>query len=366
MVAKPFRTAIIGLGAVAEPHIAAYCDLADVEVAAVVDPRQDRVEEICARYGVAGFSSCEALLAAMTPDIACVLTPAATHREITVQCAAAGVHVLCEKPMAVEVSDAEAMAAACDEAGVRFFYGSSYRYLPAVQAARGLIRAGAIGAVRTITERVVTGAGEAAYRPMSPAHYPVGGPGGWGYGLVDHGIHMLDVFPWLCDSPIDRLMGQGDRAGAAARPEYAVFALRSGAMGFLNYDGCTRPVELPGEGVFSDSRQWIAGRGWMGEVGAWDARPGHIDIHGGEGALRVFHYANKLFLNTSGVPREVPVSGRPAPWHFGRQLEDFCDALEQDRAPAVSSDDGLQALRALHAIYASEASGGWRWISAHP
>jgi len=362
MTSRIYDVAIIGLGNVAEPHIAAYAETPGVRVIAAVDPRPDRRDEIAERYRIAVYESCEALLSACRPDIACILTPAATHCAITLQCAAAGVHVLCEKPMAVGVEDADAMADACEAAGVKFFYGSSYRYLPAVQAARRLIQSGAIGAVRTISERVVTGEGQAAFQPMSAVHYPEGGPGGWGYGLVDHGIHMLDVFPWLCGAPIERLIGQGDRTGHTARPEYAIFAMANGAMGFLNYDGSTRPLERPVEGVFSESRKWIPGRGWMGDAGGWDARPGHIDVHGSEGALRIFHYANKLFVNTGDGLREERVEGGPAPWHFGGQLRALCDAIARDETPAIAARDGVRALRALHAIYASEASGGWQCV----
>jgi len=57
----------------------------------------------------------EELLPHKRPEIACILTPAATHRALTVQCAQAGIHVLCEKPMAVDLTDALAMARSCDD-----------------------------------------------------------------------------------------------------------------------------------------------------------------------------------------------------------------------------------------------------------
>src|SRR5262249_36280405 len=153
----------------------------------------------------------EALLARGRPDIACILTPASTHRALTERCARAGSHILCEKPMAVTLDDALAMKSACEKNHVQFFYGSSYRYLPAVQKAKSLIAQGVIGTVRLIVEQVIGGEGPAAHHPLSAAHYPQGGPGGGGYGLVDHGIHMLDIFPWLCGSPVVSVFGQGDR-----------------------------------------------------------------------------------------------------------------------------------------------------------
>ena len=265
------KIAILGLGNVAEPHLTAYQALPDVQVVAVVEPRKERLEAICFQYGLKGFESAKEMLEACRPDIACILTPAATHRSITELCAGAGIHILCEKPMAVTVEDANAMADACARAQVQFFYGSSYRYLPAVQEARTLIMAGAIGTVRLVIEEVLGGEGADLYRPLSASHYPTGGPGGGGYGLVDHGIHMLDIIPWLCNSTISAVLGRGDRTGSAPRAELALLETQSGATGVLVYDSCTRPAALPSAGMFSEGRKWIDGHGWTGEAGEWDS-----------------------------------------------------------------------------------------------
>jgi UDP-N-acetyl-2-amino-2-deoxyglucuronate dehydrogenase len=351
---------IVGLGAVAEPHLLAYQRLGNAGVVAVADPRRARVRDISRQYQIAGFSSCEELLASTRPDIVCVLTPANTHREITEQCAAAGAHVLCEKPMAVTVADAEAMERACQAAGVEFFYGSSYRYLPALQAARQLIGAGAIGRVRLICEQVLGGRGACGYQAMAAIHYPIGGPGGGGYGLVDHGIHLLDIVPWLCDSRIASVMGRGDRTGARAQPEFALLRLESGVLASLLYDQNSWPAELPSHGLFSEGKQWIEDRGWVGECGEWDPRPGNIAVYGDEGALRIFYYANRLLVSGPQGVREERSPPATTPWHFGAQMQEFCSRLVCREPPACQAADGIRALRVLHAIYASESCGQWQ------
>jgi predicted dehydrogenase len=128
-----------------------------------------------------------------------------------------------------------------------------------------------------VIEEMLGGEGASAYRPLSAAHYPQDGPGGGGYGLVDHGIHMLDVFPWLCDSSIERVFGRGDRTGHEPRTEFAHLQMRNGATGILIYDGSTRPAVLPSAGVFSEAGTWIDGRGWMGDAGEWDSGAGIIE-----------------------------------------------------------------------------------------
>jgi predicted dehydrogenase len=361
---KRNSVALIGLGAVAEPHLVAYQALQGVNIVGVVDVREARREVIASHYGVRAFASVEDLLRETTPDIACILTPASTHRAITEECAAGGVHVLCEKPMAVTVADATAMAIACERASVAFFYGSSYRYLPSLLEARRLIGEGAIGEVRLMTEQVLGGQGAATFKPLSSAHYPQGGPGGGGYGLVDHGIHLLDVFPWLCYSEISAVCGRGDRTGELPQPEFALLKFRSGALGTLLYDGSTWPTDLAYEGTYSEGRRWIDGRGWMGSTGQWESAPLGLSVYGSEGSLRILYYANKLYLTDHRGSREIRTRSDAAPWHFGSQLQSFLEALARGEPPPASASDGIRALSVLHAVYASEASGEWQSVTS--
>lgn len=346
----------------AEPHLIAYQALG-IDIVGVADPRQARRDDIAARYHVTAHPSAEALLREARPDIVCILTPASTHRQLTEQCATAGAHVLCEKPMAVTLDDAHAMTGACERARVAFFYGSSCRYLPAMIEARRLIAAGAIGTVRLITEQTIGGRGSESFTPMSALHYPDGGPGGGGYGLVDHGIHMLDIFPWLCGSPISAVLGRGDRTGAPPEPEFAIMTFASGGLGTLLYDGSSYPTELAPEGAYSQARQWLDERGWIGETGQWESAPGTLRVYGSAGSLRIHHYANKLFLTNRHGSREIHISYGTAPWHFGAQMAAFLDSLIHDRPPPISAADGLRALSALLAVYASEKCGQWQLLA---
>jgi UDP-N-acetyl-2-amino-2-deoxyglucuronate dehydrogenase len=330
----------------------------------VAELREDRRMAIASQYGVEAFENAASLLSETMPEIACILTPASSHRAVTEQCAAAGVHVLCEKPMAVSLEDAYAMSLACETAGTAFFYGSAYRFLPALIQARDLIARGAIGEVRLMMESIIGGQGARAFAALAPTHYPEGGPGGGGHGLVDHGIHLIDVLPWLCGSQITMAFGRGDRTGQAAQPELALLQLDSGALGILVYDGSTWPMELGWEGAYSGAKEWAEHRGWIGDVGKWEQSPGSMRVYGSEGSLRIQHYVNKLFLSDKTGTREIPLSGATTPWHFGRQLEAFIECLEAGTPPQISSADGIRALTVLHAIYASAASGTWQPITS--
>ena len=183
-----------------------------------------------------------------------VLTPASTHRQIVEAAAGKGIDVFCEKPIAVTVEDAQAMVSACDRAAVRLFYGSCYRYLPAVIKARKLIQQGAIGQVQLLTEQAIGGHGIDGYQQLAPIHYPIGGPGGPGMGLVDHGVHLIDIFPWLTDSSIVAAHGRGQISGEPAGSEYMAMQLSNGAVGHLLYNAATFSAGLPNEGMFSGGR----------------------------------------------------------------------------------------------------------------
>jgi predicted dehydrogenase len=357
------RVGLIGLGNVAESHLIAYQTLPNIDIVGAAEPREDRRMAIAGQYGIDVFETAASLLSEARPDIACILTPARSHRALTEQCAAAGVHVLCEKPMAVSLEDAHAMNRACEAAGTAFFYGSSYRFLPAVVEARELIATGAIGEVRLMLESVIGGQGVKAFAALPPEHYPEAGPGGGGYGLVDHGIHLIDVLPWLCGSQITMAFGRGDRTGQAAQPEFALLQLDSGALGVLVYDGSTWPMELGWEGAYSSAKEWAEHRGWIGDVGKWEQSPGSIRAYGSEGSLRIQYYVNKLYLSDKNGTREIPVSSPTTPWHFGRQLEAFTECLEAGTPPQISSADGIRALAVLHALYTSAASGTWQRIA---
>jgi UDP-N-acetyl-2-amino-2-deoxyglucuronate dehydrogenase len=359
MSISPIPIAIVGLGGVADSHISAYRDLSEIDIVAVVDPRQDRMSEVAARLGAQGFPDSATMLRSLRPKLACVLSTVASHRSITEMLAAAEVHVLCEKPIANRIEDAIAMRDVCVRHGVEFMYGSSYRFLPAVLKARELIASGVIGAVRLVEERGVIGAGAAQFTPLSSAHYPEGTPGGGGFGLFDHGIHLLDIIPWLVGSPVRRVMGRGNYTGRPAEPEFAVLEHENGTLGMLTYDESTVPSEFPWEGMFSRGRNWKVGRGFAGDTGEWTQPASFIRIHGTHGALRLYHYGSRLFLCSPGEVKEIEVHGEAVPQHFGRQLLAFIEAIEESRSAPLPADIGIDALKILLAIYESARTSNW-------
>lgn len=345
------KVGIVGLGGVGAVHLEAYRHNPRIDVVAAAELDDTRLRDLSARHGFKPYTDFRRMLAEEALDLVCVATPVATHEEVVLAGASAGRHVLCEKPIAGTVEAAKRMIAACSQAKVHLFYGATYRFLPAVAKARALIRSGAIGTVLLMREQEIGGTGPDGRHIMGFAHYPKGTPGGSGFGLVDHGIHLIDLFGWFADSPIETVFGRGNLSGEQAATEYLLMNFRNGALGHLLYEDATFPTGLPGEGIFSWGSAWTL-QGYV-PPGQWQAAPGSIHVHGDKGALRIFHYANQLFLTDKDGTRQIALKGRHAPGHFAAQME-ACTATILDGAPAAAKgEDGLAALEVLMAAYRS-------------
>ena len=349
---KKISLGLIGLGGVAQANFAGYECIDTFNIISVCDVRDEAADEVARRYDANAYTDYRELLKAGNIDLVLVLTPVSSHREIVEAAANTGFHVFCEKPLAVTLADAQAMVAACRQANVKLFYGSSYRYLPAVKKAKQLIDAGAIGDIQLMTEQVIGGRGIDNYYELPAIHYPHGGPGGGGMSIMDHGIHLIDVFSWFTEADIIKVQGKGLISGEGPGSEYMVMTFANGAIAHLIYNVATYTSVLPNEGMYSGGQGYFTD-GSIAKVGVWHEEPGSISIYGTHGTLRIFHYTNALYINTGQGPHCVELTGRPAFGHFATQLEDCASAIFNDRPPSIGGEDGIRALAAALAVYDS-------------
>jgi predicted dehydrogenase len=133
----PLRVAVIGVGYLGRHHARILSALPDVELVGVVDTNVARAQEVAAASGTRAFSDCREVFRRI--DAATVAVPTERHRDITLECLAAGLPVLVEKPMARSLPEADAMIAAAAKAGVTFAVGHTERFNPAVAAARPVL-----------------------------------------------------------------------------------------------------------------------------------------------------------------------------------------------------------------------------------
>src|SRR5262249_34386429 len=141
------RVALIGTGKIAVAnHLPGIKFARDAEVTALCDPNPDALAEASRVSGVTRtWTDPFALLKEAPVDAVIIATPNRFHHDIAIAAPASGRHVLCEKPLAMTVDEADAMLAAVERAGVRHMTAFTYRFVPAMRYLRHLVNSGAIG-----------------------------------------------------------------------------------------------------------------------------------------------------------------------------------------------------------------------------
>jgi len=191
------RVGVIGCGSIAQHrHLPEYLVNKNVELAAVCDISQDRVNEVAVKYGVKAFTSFEELLSSGTVDAVSVCTSNDLHAPITIAALEAGIHVLCEKPMATSKQEAEGMIAAAKKSGKKLMIAHNQRFVPSHQKARQLIQSGEIGKIYSF--RTTFGHG-------GPENWSVEGKNGWFFqkekafvgAMGDLGVHKTDLLRYV-------------------------------------------------------------------------------------------------------------------------------------------------------------------------
>jgi predicted dehydrogenase len=132
---------VVGAGFMGDTHLEAW--RAENVPALIYDVHPERAQAMAARHAVSAAPSLDELISAA--DIVDVCTSTYRHREVVERAAAAGRHVVCEKPLARSIEDGEQMLAACARASVRLFVAHVVRYFPEYAAAHEAVRSGEIG-----------------------------------------------------------------------------------------------------------------------------------------------------------------------------------------------------------------------------
>ena len=139
----PLRIGLVGVGGIAAQHFKVLAAEEGVRVVGITDVDGTRLQERSGQWGVTAYPGLESLLAQV--DAVFICTPPAHHRAPTVQAAAAGIHVFCEKPIALALEDADAMAEACRKAGVVLQIGTNFHFHAFYRAMWQLWHEGTLG-----------------------------------------------------------------------------------------------------------------------------------------------------------------------------------------------------------------------------
>jgi predicted dehydrogenase len=335
---QKLRGALVGFGFIAEHgHAPAYAaGVAPLEIVAVVEPCAARHAAVAAALPRARiYASHGDLLAREALDFVDVCAPPSEHARVALAAFARGLHVLCEKPLAMTAQQADTMGEAARRAGRVLFPGHSYRHAPVVQAVRDLLARDVIGPVRLATldtYRTGHARGVDAWKPdwrVDPA-YSGGGI------LMDHGPHTSYLaFEWMGGHPTSVSAWLRAPAPGAVERE-AIFTLAFA------------------RGIARAHLTWNAG-----------FRRVIYTLHGERGAIRVEDDEIELVVRNPGSTPRSETIARPSNWRdaghgpwFEGVLRDFATAIARRDLVGREARDAIAGLHVIDAAKASAARGG--------
>lgn len=227
---EPLRVGVVGTGRWATiAHIPGFRACEGVEIVAICSRDRERGERVGGEFGIPQvYTSVHEMLAAGPLDIVSVVTEDDKHLEDAGAAIAAGVHVLCEKPLAVSVDDARRLTADAKSAGIRTMVGFTLRFSPAVMRLKEMIASGEIGEPRLLMAFQQNGQ---FLDPLKPYHWKMDADRNGGGAIVEYGIHTLDLGRWL--------MGEALRVNATGRTYVPERPLTEGGMAQVTADDST-------------------------------------------------------------------------------------------------------------------------------
>ena len=348
LTAEPLRIGIAGCGAISRNHLEAFNALADAVIVGVCDVDLQRARDTAEARGIPAAVNSVPELLGLGVDVISVCTPHPTHEEVVLQAAAAGVHVLCEKPISTDLASAERMVKACDDAGVKLGVLFQRRFWPAAQRIRAAIDDGTLG--RPIMGRC------SVMLHREPEYYSRDAwRGTWasdgGGVLMTQAIHYIDLMQWFMGE-VAEVYGKINTFKHSGHIEVedsatAVITFASGAIATLEASTAVSPslgvqIRITGETGASASLTEFP-----------EGSDGRVDLWAAAGTIS----SEPVF--PSGVDANVSlatINGQLIP-HHTTQVRDFVRALRNGDDPAITGRDATKALRILLAVYESSRTG---------
>ncbi len=341
-MAERVRTGLIGCGNIGKTHAQALAALPESDFVAVCDADEARARRLAEEHGVPRvYTDVGELLHGGEVEAVCVCTPHPSHGDIVVAAAEAGVHALCEKPLTIDLAEADRMVDAARRAGIHFGGVFQRRFWPASQRIRAAIDAGKLG---TLT------LGECSVRIWRPESYFARDAwrGKWategGGALMNQAIHAIDLFQWYM-GPVVEIFGRYAtlKHGAYIDVEDTVAAtcvFASGALGTILAATTVTPDLGFRVAVYGDNGAtasvWEQPEGREGLIDLWT-------VPGEEEYRNIWEEARTV---RPGFPQ----------FHV-LQIQDFLQAILDGREPAVTGEEARKALEIILAIYHSSRTG---------
>lgn len=380
------RVAMVGHGFMGAAHSQGwrtaprFFDLGvETEMAVVVGRDPERTEAARRQYGWQTAST-DWRAAVTDPDIDVVdiCSPGSSHVEVAIAALRAGKHVLCEKPLANSVAEAEAMteaAAAARADGIRSMVGFSYRRVPAIALARQLVQAGRLGTVRQVRALYLQ---DWLADPEGPMTWRLDKALAGSGSLGDIGAHAIDLVEHVTGAQLSTVSGTLETF-VHERP------LMAEGVGLSGTASEERGQVTVDDAAFFLGR--LAGGAADGAIGTFEATryaTGRkngltLEISGSEGAIQFdLESMNELRLYEASAPageqgfRRILVTEPEHPYMaawwptghligyehtFSHEVKDFVQAIVAGEDPSPSFEEGLHVQQVLDAVERSAADG---------
>jgi predicted dehydrogenase len=351
------RAGVIGLGWAGQQHLAGYADAADVDLTALAGMETDALQQLGAAYGIPDdhcYTDWRNLIDHEQPDVLSIATPTTLHAPIAVAALDAGMHVLCEKPMAENADTARLMVEAAERNDRVLDVSFNHRRRGHVQVLKKMIDAGVLGKiyyakVGWLRREGIPGLGSWFTRRAISG----GGP------LMDLGVHMLDIALYLLDEP---------RVRAVTAATYAEFGPRGKGSSFSPFmrktgvepgafdveDLSTAFVRLQGGGTLLLESSWAQ---WIPKDHCY------VMLYGSEGGASIEWGAPgdpdrrlNIWTEKEGVPATLHPNVPPD----GQHAECVLDFIAKVRSGDYTNHRGKQALAravVIDACYVSAEKG---------
>lgn len=341
---KPLRVGIVGCGYIAQTvHIPAYIENPKSKLVAICDANKERLDEFARKYNIEEtYLDYRELLQSGSVDAVSVCTPTALHSKVAIESAKNGIHVLCEKPLASNLKEAEEIAQAVHQSNIKFMVGFNYRFLPNHAMSKKLVDTGKIGKPLLIRGIAVT---PGPYRAdidsedlSNEAKKRIGA-------FFDIGSHLVDLFVWMMGKPSEVYATFSSRTNNTDVDDSATALIRfqSNVLGSATVSW----VNLPDYKSASDSRM-IEIVGTQGKINSEFLGPSLY-----------FYGSNTISSKIRGMVKISPGNFNPKvpdealKWSYKKEIDCFLESIVRDEKPPVTLEHALQVLETVVAAYDS-------------
>lgn len=324
MQTNKLKIGIVGAGAIAQSYVQALENNDYARVAAVADVRPEATQALAERLGCPSFESYETMAKKTRLDAVIICTPPVTHPELSIFFLDQGIHVLCEKPLAIDVQNAKAMLDAAKKSGAKLTMGSKFRYVDDVIRAKSIVASGILGEI-ILFENAFTSRVDMSSRWNSNPSISGGGV------LIDNGAHSVDIMRYFLGPLAEVQVVEGKRVqGLSVEDTVRIFVRSTG--------GVMGSIDL----------SWSINK----ELDSY------INIYGSQGTISV-GWKESRYRQSSSRDWVVFGNGYNKVQAFTSQINNFAKAIRGDEMLLITAEDALASVEVIEATYNSLRRDHW-------